>query len=88
MQVDIPSDVVKTVTHYLSQYGEEHAYAVRSSATAEDLPHASFAGQQDSFLNIIGKDAIFRGWSDTLTGFDDECDPAGSGFPGRGKLTR
>ncbi|MBL4725970.1 MAG: phosphoenolpyruvate synthase, partial [Rhizobiaceae bacterium] len=34
------------------------AYAVRSSATAEDLPQASFAGQQDTYLNIIGMDAL------------------------------
>ncbi|MEC1443141.1 phosphoenolpyruvate synthase [Bacillus subtilis] len=60
MEVDIPSDVVKAVSHYLSQFGEEHAYAVRSSATAEDLPHASFAGQQDTYLNIIGVDAILQ----------------------------
>ncbi|MGQ9009817.1 phosphoenolpyruvate synthase [Bacillus stercoris] len=60
MEVDIPSDVVKAVAHYLSQFGEEHAYAVRSSATAEDLPHASFAGQQDTYLNIIGKEAILQ----------------------------
>lgn len=60
LEVEIPSDVVKAVTHYLSQFGDEHAYAVRSSATAEDLPHASFAGQQDTFLNIIGKDAILQ----------------------------
>ncbi|WP_350253801.1 phosphoenolpyruvate synthase [Bacillus halotolerans] len=58
MEIEIPSDVVKAVAHYLSQFGEEHAYAVRSSATAEDLPHASFAGQQDTYLNIIGKEAI------------------------------
>ncbi|WP_336183151.1 phosphoenolpyruvate synthase [Bacillus sp. 205(2023)] len=58
MEVEIPSDVVKAVAHYLSQFGEEHAYAVRSSATAEDLPHASFAGQQDTYLNIIGEEAI------------------------------
>lgn len=58
--VEIPSDVVKAVSHYLSQFGEEHAYAVRSSATAEDLPHASFAGQQDTFLNIIGVDSILQ----------------------------
>jgi rifampicin phosphotransferase len=57
---EIPSDVVHAVTHYLSQFGEEHAYAVRSSATAEDLPHASFAGQQDTYLNIIGKEAILQ----------------------------
>ncbi|WIY59193.1 phosphoenolpyruvate synthase [Bacillus arachidis] len=60
MEVEIPFDVVKAVTYYLSQFGDEHAYAVRSSATAEDLPHASFAGQQDTYLNIIGKEAILQ----------------------------
>lgn len=60
MEVEIPSDVVKAVAHYLSQFGNEHAYAVRSSATAEDLPHASFAGQQDTYLNVIGTEAILR----------------------------
>jgi pyruvate,water dikinase len=60
MEAEIPSDVVKAVAQYLSRFGEEHAYAVRSSATAEDLPHASFAGQQDTYLNIIGKDAIMQ----------------------------
>ncbi|RAS75284.1 phosphoenolpyruvate synthase [Priestia endophytica] len=60
MEVEIPSDVVKSVAYYLSQFGDEHAYAVRSSATAEDLPHASFAGQQDTYLNIIGKEDILR----------------------------
>ncbi|WP_438496056.1 phosphoenolpyruvate synthase [Paenibacillus sp. IHBB 3054] len=60
MEAEIPSDVVKAVTHFLSQLGEEHGFAVRSSATAEDLPHASFAGQQDTYLNIIGKKAILQ----------------------------
>ncbi|WP_415272785.1 phosphoenolpyruvate synthase [Bacillus siamensis] len=60
MEAEIPSDVVKAVACYLSRYGEEHAYAVRSSATAEDLPHASFAGQQDTYLNITGVDAILQ----------------------------
>ncbi len=60
MDIEIPSDVVKAVAHYLSRFGEAHAYAVRSSATAEDLPHASFAGQHDSYLNIIGKEAILQ----------------------------
>ncbi|MFD9627184.1 phosphoenolpyruvate synthase [Peribacillus muralis] len=60
MEVEIPSDVVKEVTHYFSEFGEKHAYAVRSSATAEDLPHASFAGQQDTYLNILGLDAILQ----------------------------
>jgi rifampicin phosphotransferase len=60
IEVEIPSDVVRAVDHYLSKFGAEHAYAVRSSATAEDLPHASFAGQHDSFLNVIGKEAILQ----------------------------
>ncbi|MFT9819247.1 phosphoenolpyruvate synthase [Lysinibacillus sp. NPDC056185] len=60
MEVIIPSDVVNAVAHTLSQLGDDHAYAVRSSATAEDLPHASFAGQQDSYLNIIGKESILQ----------------------------
>ncbi|MBA9028248.1 phosphoenolpyruvate synthase [Peribacillus huizhouensis] len=60
IEVEIPSDVVKAVADYLTQFGDEHAYAVRSSATAEDLPHASFAGQQDTYLNIIGKEAILQ----------------------------
>lgn len=59
-EAELPSEVVTAVTHYLSKIGENQPYAVRSSATAEDLPHASFAGQQDSYLNIIGLDAILQ----------------------------
>src|SRR4051812_2638075 len=40
--------------------GREIAVAVRSSATAEDLPDASFAGQQETFLNVRGRDALLR----------------------------
>ncbi|KZZ84317.1 phosphoenolpyruvate synthase [Bacillus sp. SJS] len=60
MNADIPSDVVREVTDHLSMLGDRHAYAVRSSATAEDLPHASFAGQQDTYLNIIGIQDILQ----------------------------
>lgn len=60
MTSEIPTDVAKAVTDYVSQFGEEQAYAVRSSATAEDLPHASFAGQQDTYLNIIGTEDILQ----------------------------
>ena len=42
------------------EYGTRVAVAVRSSATAEDLPEASFAGQHDSFLNVVGEDALFE----------------------------
>ncbi|GAB6179236.1 phosphoenolpyruvate synthase [Desulfotomaculum defluvii] len=58
--VEIARDIQEEILPYLSKFGEEHAYAVRSSATAEDLPLASFAGQQDTYLNIIGKDAILQ----------------------------
>ncbi|ATB40141.1 phosphoenolpyruvate synthase [Cystobacter fuscus] len=54
----IPEDILEDITRFLSRLGEENAYAIRSSATAEDLPTASFAGQQDTYLNIIGKKAI------------------------------
>ncbi|OJT20363.1 phosphoenolpyruvate synthase [Archangium sp. Cb G35] len=56
--VAIPEDILEDITRLLSRLGEENAYAIRSSATAEDLPTASFAGQQDTYLNIIGKKAI------------------------------
>ncbi|WP_088226815.1 phosphoenolpyruvate synthase [Desulfosporosinus sp. FKB] len=56
----IPQDIDEEIMVYLKRLGEKNAYAVRSSATAEDLPLASFAGQQDTYLNIIGKDAILR----------------------------
>ncbi|HVY41333.1 MAG TPA: phosphoenolpyruvate synthase [Polyangia bacterium] len=41
-----------------AQYGEDMSLAVRSSATAEDLPTASFAGQQDTFLNVRGEESL------------------------------
>ncbi|HWP97073.1 MAG TPA: phosphoenolpyruvate synthase [Syntrophomonadaceae bacterium] len=56
----IPKDINEEITRYLIKFGEKNAYAVRSSATAEDLPLASFAGQQDTYLNIIGKEAILQ----------------------------
>lgn len=56
----IPDDINKEISRHLARLGEKHACAVRSSATAEDLPTASFAGQQDTYLNIIGKEAILK----------------------------
>src|SRR5260370_31621797 len=58
--IAIPQDISEDITRLLSRLGEKDAYAVRSSATAEDLPTASFAGQQDTYLNIIGKEAILK----------------------------
>ena len=58
--IAIPRDINAAITQLLFSFGKENAYAVRSSATAEDLPTASFAGQQDTYLNIIGEDAILQ----------------------------
>ena len=51
-------DAIKSQFIRLNQNSESGSYAVRSSATAEDLPDASFAGQQESFLNVEGIDHI------------------------------
>jgi phosphoenolpyruvate synthase/pyruvate phosphate dikinase len=56
----ISGDIEEEVASYLSVLGKDTPYAVRSSATAEDLPTASFAGQQDTYLNIIGAEAILK----------------------------
>ncbi|MBI9098232.1 MAG: phosphoenolpyruvate synthase [Spirochaetaceae bacterium] len=55
---EIPQDITEVIEAELQTCGEELSYAVRSSATAEDLPAASFAGQHDTYLNIIGMDSI------------------------------
>ena len=58
--VTVPGDLAAAITGALAGLGEHAAYAVRSSATAEDLPTASFAGQQDTYLNVVGPAAILR----------------------------
>ncbi|HEX8156509.1 MAG TPA: rifamycin-inactivating phosphotransferase [Solirubrobacteraceae bacterium] len=58
--IAIPDDVAAAITRTLARLDEQDAYAVRSSATAEDLPTASFAGQQDTYLNIVGPAAILE----------------------------
>jgi len=59
-KITIPEDINEEISRLLSRLGATNAYAVRSSATAEDLPTASFAGQQDTYLNIIGKASILQ----------------------------
>jgi pyruvate,water dikinase len=56
----IPSDIAAAITGSLARLGDQGAYAVRSSATAEDLPTASFAGQTDTYLNVVGQAAVLR----------------------------
>lgn len=56
----IPEAMTQEIAAKLSKLGDKTAYAVRSSATAEDLPTASFAGQQDTYLNITGLENILK----------------------------
>jgi len=56
----IPDDVALSIHSAYDQLGESMPVAVRSSATAEDLPDASFAGQQDTYLWVIGRDAVLN----------------------------
>ncbi|WNG32835.1 phosphoenolpyruvate synthase [Archangium violaceum] len=58
--VAVPEAVARAVVAAWRGLGTEHAYAVRSSATLEDLPDASFAGQQDTFLNVRGEQALLE----------------------------
>ncbi|EUJ43346.1 phosphoenolpyruvate synthase [Listeria riparia] len=59
-EIEIPQEIEAEITDQLAKIGIEKAYAIRSSATAEDLPTASFAGQHDTYLNIIGKIEILK----------------------------
>jgi phosphoenolpyruvate synthase/pyruvate phosphate dikinase len=67
----IPDDLASAIAGALARLGKQAACAVRSSATAEDLPTASFAGQQDSYLNVVGQAAILqhvrRCWASLFT---------------------
>ncbi|WP_377266914.1 rifamycin-inactivating phosphotransferase [Peterkaempfera sp. SMS 1(5)a] len=69
--IAIPGDLAAAITGALARLGEHTACAVRSSATAEDLPTASFAGQQDTYLNVVGPAAILqhisRCWASLFT---------------------
>jgi pyruvate,water dikinase len=62
---DFPPSLAEAITQAYRQLADQighrnSAVAVRSSATAEDLPEASFAGQQETFLNISGEDALLE----------------------------
>jgi phosphoenolpyruvate synthase/pyruvate phosphate dikinase len=81
----IPDELAAEISRWVTRLGGQAAYAVRSSATAEDLPTASFAGQQDTYLNVVGLAAVLqrvsRCWASLFTeravtyrlrnGFDD-----------------
>ncbi len=67
----IPDDLSDAITRSVTRLGGQAAFAVRSSATAEDSPTASFAGQQDTYLNVVGLAAILehvrRCWASLFT---------------------
>jgi pyruvate, water dikinase len=90
LEASLPEPVARAVTEAYRELarrsgGEAPAVAVRSSATAEDLPEASFAGQQETFLNVVGEAALLQACRDcfaslftdrainyrALKGFDD-----------------
>ena len=68
----VPDDIAAAVVAAWHEAGTERSYAVRSSATAEDLPDASFAGQQDTYLNVRGEagllDRVRACWASLYTG--------------------
>ena len=70
-ELAIPAGVRSAVLAASRVLGAQHAVAVRSSATAEDLPSASFAGQQDTFLNVRGEEplllAVRQCWASLFT---------------------
>jgi pyruvate,water dikinase len=67
----IPASIADAITAAYQQLGDGVPVAVRSSATAEDLPEAAFAGQQDTFLNVVRAeallDAVRRCWASLWT---------------------
>lgn len=56
----IPAEIEENIIMAWRTAGEGYSYAVRSSATAEDLPTASFAGQQDTYLNVQGQADLLK----------------------------
>jgi rifampicin phosphotransferase len=67
----LPEEIAAAILASYARLGDDTPCAVRSSATAEDLPTASFAGQQDSYLDVRGPEAILDGvrccWASLFT---------------------
>jgi len=64
---DMQSEIVTAYKQLSNEYNQEFCdVAVRSSATAEDLPHASFAGQQETYLNVRGNDDLLQAYKKGL----------------------
>ncbi|NDG44533.1 MAG: phosphoenolpyruvate synthase, partial [Gammaproteobacteria bacterium] len=70
----LPEPLETEIRHHYAALGDEVSVAVRSSATAEDLPEASFAGQQESFLNVCGIDNVLAAVHDVFASlFNDRA---------------
>jgi rifampicin phosphotransferase len=71
LAIEAPHDLRSEIADHYRALGDDEPVAVRSSATAEDLAYASFAGQQDTYLNVIGSeallDAVRRCWASLWT---------------------
>ena len=71
LALEPPAELRTAITDHYHALGDDEAVAVRSSATAEDLAYASFAGQQDTYLNVVGSaallDAVRRCWASLWT---------------------
>jgi rifampicin phosphotransferase len=71
LAIEPPEGLQTAITDRYHALGDDQPVAVRSSATAEDLAYASFAGQQDTYLNVIGSaqllDAVRRCWASLWT---------------------
>jgi phosphohistidine swiveling domain-containing protein len=71
LAIEPPHELRSEIADHYRALGDDEPVAVRSSATAEDLAYASFAGQQDTYLNVIGSpallDAVRRCWASLWT---------------------
>ena len=71
LSVELPPQLRIAIADHYHALGDNEPVAVRSSATAEDLAYASFAGQQDTYLNVVGSaallDAVRRCWASLWT---------------------
>ncbi|YCK36133.1 PEP/pyruvate-binding domain-containing protein [Actinomadura sp. ATCC 39365] len=77
LRAEMPAPVREAIVTSYARLGADVPVAVRSSATAEDLPFASFAGQQDTLLNVVGAEAVLNAvrrcwaslWSDRAVAY-------------------
>ena len=74
-EAKFPAELEAEIREYYDwlRDGQEISVAVRSSATAEDLPDASFAGQQETYLNVNGIDQVFARLKEVFASLPTAC---------------